>query len=129
MDMVFIRGLSVSAIIGVDEWERLVKQTLVFNVELAADVARAAASDDLKDTVNYATVGDVIKEVIERGRFKLIETAAERVAERLMNDFQVTWLRLELNKPRPLSGGHVVGVAIERGTTTPPFPSPSPPQS
>lgn len=115
MDIVFIRGLSVSAIIGAYDWERQVKQVLVFDVEMAADVRKAAANDQLEDALNYAAVGKIIRNVVETGEFRLVETAAERVAERLMTEFEIPWLRLEAKKPRPYSGGHSVGVRIERG--------------
>jgi dihydroneopterin aldolase len=113
-DTVSIRGLSVSAVIGAYEWEREIEQTLVFNVDMAADVARAAASDELADALNYAAVAKAITEVVRDGKFQLIETAAERVAERLVSEFGLTWLRVEVVKPRPAEGFAAV-VTIERG--------------
>ena len=98
-DYVSIRDLAVSAVIGVHPWEREIEQTLVVSVDMAADVARAAASDDLADALDYSAVAETIAAVLREGKFRLIETAAERVAGRLLADFPVTWLRLELRKP------------------------------
>jgi dihydroneopterin aldolase len=112
-DIVSIRGLSVSAVIGAYDWERDIEQTLVFSVDMAADVARAAASDELADTLNYAAVAQTIVTVVRDGKFRLIETAAERVAERLLAEHGLTWLRLEVVKPRPAEGFSAV-VTIER---------------
>jgi dihydroneopterin aldolase len=113
-DTVSIRGLSVSAVIGAYEWERDIEQTLVFSVDMATDVSRAAASDELADALNYAAVAQAIATVVRDGKFQLIETAAERVAERLVSEFGLTWLRVEVVKPRPAEG-FSAAVTIERG--------------
>jgi dihydroneopterin aldolase len=113
-DTVSIRGLSVSAVIGAYEWERDIEQTLVFSVDMATDVSRSAASDELADALNYAAVAQAIATVVRDGKFQLIETAAERVAERLVSEFGLTWLRVEVVKPRPAEG-FSAAVTIERG--------------
>jgi 7,8-dihydroneopterin aldolase/epimerase/oxygenase len=112
-DTVSIRDLSVAAVIGVHPWERDIEQTLVFNVDMDAEVRRAAASDDLADALDYSAVAEVIAAVVREGRFRLIETAAERVAERLLAGFPVTRLRLELRKPIA-DGGYTAVIMIER---------------
>ena len=98
-DYVSIRDLAVSAVIGVHPWEREIEQTLVVSVKMAADVAKAAASDDLADALDYSAVAETIATVLREGKFRLIETAAERAAERLLAEFPLSWLRLELCKP------------------------------
>ena len=115
MDTISIQGLSVPVIIGVHDWEREITQTLVVTVEMAADVRSAARHDDLADALDYSAVARTIASVIRDGRFRLIETAAERVAERLLADHPVAWLRLEVRKPIA-SGGYTAAVTIERGS-------------
>jgi len=115
MDTISIQGLSVPAVIGVHDWEREITQTLVVTVEMAADVRSAAQHDDLADALDYSAVARTIAAVVRDGRFRLIETAAERVAERLLADHPVAWLRLEVRKPIA-SGGYTAAVTIERGT-------------
>jgi 7,8-dihydroneopterin aldolase/epimerase/oxygenase len=117
VDLVSVRDLSVQAVIGVHDWEREVTQTLVFTVELAADVRSAARHDDLADALDYSAVAQTIAAVARDGRFRLIETAAERVAERLLADYPVAWLRLEVRKPIT-DGGYTAAVTIERGART-----------
>jgi dihydroneopterin aldolase len=112
-DTVSIRDLSVAAVIGVHPWEREIEQTLVFNVDLAADVRRAAATDDLADALDYSAVAEAIAAVVRAGKFRLIETAADRVAEHLLAAFPVTRLRLELRKPIT-DGGYTAVITIER---------------
>ena len=113
MDTVSIRDLSVAAVIGVHPWERDIEQTLVFNVDMDADVRHAAASDALADALDYSAVAGIIATVIREGKFRLIETAAERVAERLLAAFPVTHLRLELRKPIA-TDGYTAVITIER---------------
>jgi len=114
VDLLSIRDLSVQAVIGAHGWERDVTQTLVFAVEMAADVRSAARHDDLADALDYSAVAQTIAAVVRDGRFRLLETAAERVAERLLADHPVTWLRLEVRKPIA-AGGYTAAVTIERG--------------
>jgi dihydroneopterin aldolase len=114
-DYVSIRDLGVPAVIGVHGWEREVEQTLLFSVDMVpetADVRKAAASDNLADALDYSAVATAIAAVVREGKFHLIETAAERVAERLLADFPVTWLRLELRKP--ITDGYTAAITIER---------------
>jgi dihydroneopterin aldolase len=121
-DTVSIRDLSVAAVIGVHPWEREIEQTLVVSVEMPADVRRAATSDDLGDALDYSAVAETIAAVLRDGKFRLIETAAERVAGRLLADFPLSWLRLELRKtitsaPTPVPHATPVTTASVSGAT------------
>jgi dihydroneopterin aldolase len=114
-DTVSIRGFSVDAVIGAYDWEREIEQKLVFSVDMAIDVSKAASSDELADApVNYATAAQTIAAVVREGMFRLIETAAVRVADRLIADFGLTWVRVEVVKPRP-DEGFSAAITIERG--------------
>jgi 7,8-dihydroneopterin aldolase/epimerase/oxygenase len=115
-DYVSVRDLSVRAVIGVHEWERDVEQTLLVSVDMVpetTDVRKAAASDDLADALDYSAVAETIATVLREGKFRLIETAAERVAGRLLADFALRWLRLELRKPIA-TGGYTAAITLER---------------
>ena len=85
-----------------------------------ADVAKAAASDDLADALDYSAVAETIAAVLREGKFRLIETAAERVAGRLLADFPLTWLRLELRKP-------IASAPAPDATSVTPAPAPDAP--
>ncbi len=115
-DLISVRDLSVDAVIGVHAWERDVEQTLVVTVDMVpetAGVRAAAASDDLADALDYSAVAETIAAVLREGKFRLIETAAERVAGRLLADFPLSWLRLELRKPIE-TGAYTAIITIER---------------
>jgi dihydroneopterin aldolase len=113
-DTVSIRDLRVSTVIGVYDWEREIEQALTFSVDMAADVAKAAARDDIADALDYSAVAQTVKTVVIEGKFQLIETAAERVAERLTADYGLAWVRVEVVKPIA-SEGYTAVIAIERG--------------
>ena len=113
-DTVSIRDLRVSTVIGVYDWEREVEQTLVFGVDMAADVAKAAGRDEIADALDYSAVAQTIRSVVTTGKFQLIETAAERVAERLREEYRLGWVRVEVVKPLP-GEGYTAAVTIERG--------------
>ena len=115
-DIVSIRDLRVSTVIGVYDWERETEQALTFEVDMAADVAKAAGRDDIRDALDYSAVAHTVKCVVIEGKFQLIESAAERVAERLIADFGLTWVQVRVIKSIP-SEGYTAAITIERGQT------------
>jgi 7,8-dihydroneopterin aldolase/epimerase/oxygenase len=116
MDIIFIRDLRIDTILGVYDWERQVKQTLVFDIDMATDIQRAAATDDLQFAVNYHAVSLRVAAYVEAHHPALIETLAENVAALIRTEFSVPWVRLQLTKPNAVLGAKAVGVIIERGT-------------
>jgi dihydroneopterin aldolase len=114
-DTVSIRELRVSAVIGVHDWEREIEQTLVFAVDMAADVAKAAASDHISDALDYSAVAQTVTDVVTQGEFQLIETAAERVARQLLADYPLGWVRVQVAKPLSRDG-YTAAVTVERGS-------------
>ena len=112
-DIVSIRDLRVSTVIGVYDWERDVEQALTFSVDMAADVAKAAGRDDIRDALDYSAVADTVKTVVIEGQFRLIESAAERVAQRLIADYGLAWVRVEVVKPIT-SEGYTAVITITR---------------
>ena len=118
MDIVFIKQLEVRTVIGVFDWEREIKQKLVFDLELGTDIARAAKTDTLADTLDYKAISHAVFDYVESSKYQLVETLAEKVAELILRDFPVQWLSLTLNKPGAVSIAKSVGVKIERGLRT-----------
>lgn len=113
-DIVFIEGLEIDALIGIYDWERRIRQTLVFDVEMAFDNRIPAASDDIGDTLNYKAVSKALMAYVESTGFGLVETLAERCVELILRDFKVSRVRLKLSKPGAVRGARAVGVIIER---------------
>ncbi len=115
MDIVFLKDLRIETVIGVYDWEREVKQTVVLDVEMSADVAKAAASDHIDDALDYKSVAKRLIEFVEQSEFQLVETMAERCAQIVREEFGVSWVRLTLNKIGAVTHARDVGVIIERG--------------
>ncbi|WP_339515691.1 dihydroneopterin aldolase [Pseudomonas sp. RL_15y_Pfl2_60] len=116
MDRVFIEGLEVDTVIGAYDWERTIRQCLRLDLQLGWDNKPAAADDDLDKALDYAKLSERVQTFASEASFILVETFAERLAEMLMSEFQIPWLRLKLTKPGAVPaalGG--VGVEIERG--------------
>ena len=116
MDIIFISELRIETIIGIYDWERVTKQTVSLDLEMATDIRRAAATDRIDDTLNYKAVAKRLIEFVGASDFQLVETLAEKIAAIVLEEFNVTWLRLRLHKPGALRGSRDVGVMIERGT-------------
>ena len=115
MDLIYIRNLKIDCVIGAFEWERRVRQTVAIDLELAADVARAARADRLTDTIDYKAIAKRLIEVVSHSEFQLVETLAERIADIVRQEFAVAWVRVRINKKGALRHATDVGVVIERG--------------
>lgn len=115
MDIIFLRDLRIETIIGIYDWERETRQTIVLDIEMSTDVARAAASDDIKDALNYKNIAKRLIKFVEESQFQLVETLAEECAHIIRNEFDVAWVKLQLNKQGAVTGSRDVGVIIERG--------------
>jgi dihydroneopterin aldolase len=115
MDIVFIRQLQIETVIGIYDWERTTRQNIVLDLEMATDVKRAAASENIADALDYHAISLRLTEFLSAQKFLLIETLAEQCAELLMREFNVPWLRLTVIKPTAIAVAHEVGVIIERG--------------
>lgn len=116
MDIIFIRDLRIDTVIGIYEWERSIRQTVSLDLEMATDIRKAAATDHIDDTLNYKEVAKRVIAFVEQSSFQLVETMAERIAELVLEEFAVPWLRLTLNKGGAVRGAKGVGIVIERGT-------------
>jgi dihydroneopterin aldolase len=114
-DIIYLHDLRVAAVIGIFDWERRVKQTVSIDLDMATDIARAAKSDHIDDTLNYKAVAKRIIAFVEESEFQLVETLAERIAGIVREEFDVPWVRVRINKPGAIRGARDVGVIIERG--------------
>jgi 7,8-dihydroneopterin aldolase/epimerase/oxygenase len=116
MDKIFIHALKTEAIVGIFDWERQVKQAVVIDCEFSADIAKAALSDSIDDTLNYKRVAKRVLAFVEGSQFHLVETLAEHIAMLLLEEFGVAWVRISLSKPGALRRSRDVGVQLERNS-------------
>jgi dihydroneopterin aldolase len=116
MDLVYLRDLRIECVIGIYEWERRIKQTLYIDLDMAADIARAAKTDAIKDTLDYKAVAKRLQQFVGESQFRLVETLAERIAGIVLTEFKVPWVRVRINKKGAVRAADAVGVMIERGS-------------
>ena len=115
MDIIYINDLRIETVIGVYAWERQLKQVVIFDLELGTDIRKAALTDSVADTLNYKDVAKRVMAFVTDSRYQLVESLAEAVAELIIREFDIPWLRLRLNKQGAVRGVRDVGVIIERG--------------
>jgi 7,8-dihydroneopterin aldolase/epimerase/oxygenase len=118
-DRIFVHGLTAECVIGFIDWERRVRQTVVIDLELSADARRAAATDEVRDTLDYRKVVKRVLACVEASECHLIETLAERVAHTVLEEFGIEWVRISLSKPGAFSHSRDVGITLERWRSEP----------
>jgi 7,8-dihydroneopterin aldolase/epimerase/oxygenase len=114
MDIVFIKQLQVDTVIGVYDWEKTIQQRLFLDLALSCDLRAAAASDDLKLTLDYALIANKVTALITAQPIELIETVAEQVAAMLLAEFATDKVEVTVNKPGAVAQAQTVGVHIIR---------------
>lgn len=111
MDKISISNLVVRTVIGAHSYEQLITQQLTINLDYSVDINRAAESDLLSDTHDYAAICASIIEFADNARYRLLETFTKKISEYLKNIFHITILNLSVTKkPSDLPG---VSVTIE----------------
>jgi len=115
MDIIFLHDLRVETVIGIWEWERKIRQTVAIDLDMSADIRKAAASDSVDDTLNYKLVAKRVQQFVAESSFQLVETLAEKIAEIVLAEFDVAWVRVRVNKPGAIRSARDVGILIERG--------------
>lgn len=113
-DIIFLRDLRIDTVIGIFDWERELRQTVILDLEMATDVRKAAASESIEDALDYKAVSKRLLAFVGESEFQLVETLAERCAEIIIREFNVPWLKLRLNKIGAIRHARDVGVIIER---------------
>jgi dihydroneopterin aldolase len=113
-DTIFLHDLKVQTVVGIWDWERKIRQTVSIDLEIGADVRRAAASDDIDATLNYKLLAKRIQQFVQDSQFRLVETLAERIAEIALTEFEIPWIEVRVNKPGAIRGARDVGVRIRR---------------
>ena len=115
MDTIFLHDLRIDTTIGIYDWERRIRQTIILDLEMATDAARAAATDRIEDALDYKAIAKRVIEFVSGSEFQLVETLADRVAGLVREEFAVPWVRLRLNKKHAIRGATDIGVVVERG--------------
>ncbi len=109
---IHLKNLRLRTIVGVNDWEQREPQGVRINVRFEFDGRRAAETDALEDTVDYSAMKRRIAEMVEGGRFQLIERLASEVLELVMADPRITRATVEVDKPTALRFADGVSVTV-----------------
>ena len=114
MDVVFIQGLKIDTVIGIYDWEREIRQEIVLDIEMSADIKAASETDHIDQTLDYKAVSKRLIDFVQGSEFQLVETLAEKIAQIILHEFGVESVKLTLNKGKAVTGAQGVGVIIQR---------------
>jgi dihydroneopterin aldolase len=107
--------MKIDTTVGIWEWEKRIKQQVIIDIEMSADIKKAAATDQIEDTLNYKAVAKSVRKLVEESSFQLVETMAEKISELVIGEHNVSWVKVRVNKPGAIRGSKGVGIIIERG--------------
>lgn len=113
-DAIFLHDLRVETIVGIWEWERRIRQWVSIDLEMGGDIRGAAAVDRIEATLNYKAVAKRVQQFVSDSSYQLVETLAQRIAELVLTEFDVPWVRVRVSKPGAIRGARDVGVVIRR---------------
>jgi dihydroneopterin aldolase len=113
-DTIFLHELQVKTIIGIEDWERKILQTVSIDLEMGADIQRAAKTDSIDNALNYKAVAKRVQQFVADSEFQLVETMAESIADIVLQEFEVPWIQVRVSKPGAIRGARDVGVRIRR---------------
>ena len=105
-DLIRLQGMTFSAAHGASPGEHTRERRFIVDLEVEADLRRAGATDDLADTVNYSALHVTVRDVLTGPPVNLLEALADRVAQRVLQDFPVAAVRVRVAKP---------GVPVDEG--------------
>ena len=114
-DRVFVQGLELYCVIGLQPWERQVMQKVRIDLAFETDCRPAGTADDPGLTLDYKAASKRVQQLVEGSAFQLVEALAERIASTLLADFAgAASVRVRVAKPGAVRFAEAVGVEIER---------------
>jgi dihydroneopterin aldolase len=114
MDTIFLEQVKVQTKLGVPEWERILPQTIILDIEIGYDLTNACKSDAINDTIDYGAVVSRIRATLTENSFKLVEALAEHLCQLILQEFGALSVKIKVAKPGILPGLKALGVVIER---------------
>ena len=113
MDKIFLHGMKADTLIGVYNWERQQKQTLILDLDVVLP-ENSHQDDNIEHTIHYGEMCQLIRQELADCDFKLLESLAEFVAQLVFEHYPTPQLRLRVSKVGVLPDVREVGIEIER---------------
>ena len=112
---IILSELKVECVIGIYPKERKVKQLLFLDIEVVYNFSEAAHRDDIQHTLDYTQLADEIAHLLRKGKFNLVETAAERCCELIFQRWpEAKSCKLKIKKPAAVPSADYAAVYVER---------------
>lgn len=114
MDTIFLNEVKVQTKLGVPEWERMVEQTIILDIEIGCDLSKACESDNVADTIDYGAIVERVRTTLKENSFQLVEALAEHICQLILKEFGALSVKIKVAKPAILPGLRALGVIVER---------------
>lgn len=114
MDTIFITEIRAEVKLGVPDWERMLPQTILLDIEIDMPHSRSCETDAIEDTIDYGVVVTRIRQSLAERSFRLVEALAEHVCQLILGNFKAHRVKVRVAKPGIIPGVRQLGVMIER---------------
>ncbi len=98
-DKVIIKGIKAFGYHGVFDLEKKSGQDFIVDIEYSYDTSDAIETDDISKAIDYAAISNLVKNIVEGESRNLIEKVADDIANKLMKNFEISWVKVTLHKP------------------------------
>ena len=111
---IFLHGINLKTKIGISDAERAISQILIIDVDIELSKNSIFENDNLNDTIDYAEIEQLIKNIGDLHDYKLLESLGEEITTEIKKKFNVKKILLKINKKKILPDTDFVGVILER---------------
>jgi dihydroneopterin aldolase len=114
-DQILLEGIQIPAALGVTAAERRMRRPVTLDLEVGRDLSAAGHSDQIRHTLHYKRIFEVVEDVAGNQEHRLVEALAARITDAVLAKFDADWVTVTVRKPRPIAGVlEYAGVRITR---------------
>ena len=113
MGIIRLHGMTFYGYHGVSAAEKELARRFIVDIEFPLDTKKAAETDNLEETINYEEIFRTCENIMTTNKFHLIETLAERIAQKVYSKFNLIGVRVKVRKTQPPFPGHIEFVEVE----------------
>ena len=103
-DTILLEGIQVPAALGVTAAERRMRRPVLLDLEVGRDLRTAGRSDQIRHTLHYKRIFEVVEDVASNQEHKLVEALGDRIVNAVLSKFDADWVRVTVRKPKPIAG-------------------------
>ena len=103
-DRIFLEGIQIPAALGVTAAERRMRRPVILDVEIGTDLRVAGRSDQIRHTLQYERIFEVLEDVAGNQEHRLVEALGQRIADAVLDKFDAEWVTVWVRKPKPIAG-------------------------